>query len=153
MFLLKEIYVSNLGEGTTVKSGIVVEKRFHDFEAINNFWGNSKIIFGESVNVSTFTTIASPNRFLLPYASTIIPGATKPLGFKDITFVVNEHEANEVEGYAVFVDNSYSDIQTTGEIVYIRENKQAIVILREGNTLQFDERVVEVVNNKLMLNI
>ena len=153
MFFLKEIYVSDLGDGTTVKSGIVVEKRLNDFEAINNFWGKSKIVFGENVDLSKFATIANHNRALLPYASKIVIEETTSFGFKNIHFIVNEHESNDVDGYVIFVDNSYTDIQTTGEIIYMRDEKQAIVILREGNTLQFDGRIVEVINNKLMLNI
>jgi len=160
LFLLKDIYVSDYGKGTTAITGMLVHKSEKDseFELSNNSWGKSKVVFGENVDVSKFTTKNNPNRFMLTFVSELVSDKDTQNKEKEISFIVNEQECNteKVEGYVVFIDHSHSEIQTTGEIVYMQNYKEisvAIVILREGNTLEFDGRLVEVVNNKLVLNI
>ena len=151
MFLIKKIKLINLGKDVHVEDGIRVSKIENELVAGDIYWGGSRVFAPDSKLVKT----KNENEFLLPYVTAYPLASDIGDGFKEITFILNEYKdfVPPIMGYLIFIERSNGEIKTDGEVLFRRFFTEIVAILKEGNYIEFEDRRVEVINNKLMLTI
>ncbi len=72
----------------------------------------------------------------------------------ELNFYCDNIKEDKIDGYIIFIKSMPSSIiQTDGEYLFKKSNSEAICVLREGNSLTAMNKKLEVINNKLVLNI
>lgn len=158
MYLLKTLGFAELGKYVKVKNGIELIKMDNKkYEVLDPFWGKASVIMLHRSDESKFERTDEEKHYLLTYISSIFgdsdnTGINIGDGFRDFKFFVAEYTPEYIDGYIIFI-HLMDRIETDGQKIFGRYPNEIVVILKEGNYLEFSDRRVEVINSKLMLVI
>lgn len=157
MYLLKTLGFAELGKYVKVKNGIELIKMDNKkYEVLDPFWGKSSVMISPKADESKLEKTDEENHYLLTYTSYIFGKNNEGIaigdGFKDFTFFIHDYTPEDIEGYIIFI-HLMDRIETDGQKIFGRYPNEIVVILKEGNYLEFSDRRVEVRNSKLMLVI
>ena len=149
MYLIKQVGTTQKGS-VTIESGIsaaITQPR--KLTMIGNFWGEDDVRLGDYCDMEK---LAGEEHCLnVSYTSTY-KAVDIGDGFKRLEFWISSYEPNNVEGYILFM-NYERDIETNGEKLFGRWQTEIIVVLREGQYIEFSGKRLEVVNGGLFLRI
>lgn len=152
MYLIKNIYLDKNTNCVVVQDGIRIAKIRNAFgtrlEVLNSFWGQSKIDFHESFDISK---LKKESGYLLSYADKFRVNKL-PSDYVTCTFELERSKSEVIEGYIIFVYNQ-EKIQTDGTIKYGKYPNNLVVVLKEGNFIKISGKEILVVNNKLVLSL
>lgn len=142
MYLLKNLKFTPLEGRLIVEDGIKVVRYPNEsnVEVRNAYWGKSKL---------TGIIVVSS---LLSYVNSYCVNNMGD-GYRSIDFHVSDHCPENIEGYILFIEKSFDEIKTDGEILFRRYPNEIVVILREGQFVEFSEKKATVVDNKLLLTV
>ena len=73
-------------------------------------------------------------------------------GFKKIWFNLSSYARKGMEGYIIFLKHE-EDIKTNGEKIYGRYPTEIIVLLKEGQYLDFSGKHLKIIDGLLMVEI
>lgn len=157
MYLIKSIAVDNMAETLKVNDGIKIAKIGNDILTVKQFWGSTNVTINELADESKIVKKDKDIFYTLSYVTNFENNNNFVEdigdGFKKLNLLVSSYQPDNVEGYIIFIEKSLNEIQTNGETVFKRYPTEIVAILREGQSLKVDGKLIEVVNNKLMLNI
>ena len=143
MYSLKTIYFDHQTNDVKVQNGIQIGL-LGNSKAIarDAFWGKSDIHFGDYADFNQIPTI---NEFykLLSYISEYEVENIDD-GFKKFSFSVSTYQPEKNYGYIVFIQNSLKEIRTTGKKPFGRFPTEIVVVLKDGDFLEFEYRRFEV---------
>ena len=148
MYLLKNITFSEFQKGIIVENGIRVSQIGDKIISRNDFWGITDINPGDFADYSKFEKLED-NLFLIPYVNTYSCTNIGD-GYKKLSFNISTYQPNKIEGYIVFIEHTLKDIETNGKKIGGRYPHEIVVVLTEGNYIEFDGKRVEVINNRLV---
>ena len=160
MHLLKTISLCDMGRSVRVVDGVRAVKMKDHYRISDPFWGDADITIDKYADVATFSKTDNENEILIPYVTSFAYSPKTDYyvkdigdGFKKIWFHVNGYIPDKIEGYIIFIKKSIGEIKTSGNIIYQRYHTEMVVLLEEGNYLNFEGKKIEVINNKLVLVI
>lgn len=153
MYIIKQIQVNNFKE--TVKSYNGVD--YYLFNGVDTVVDFQSELFGVDLkfNLSIYSDVKkteTKNKYLVTYASSYNVNQLKD-GFKEL--VLNVEKKNEkIDGYIISIDYLY-DVKTNAEIIGSNDGNRFILVLREGNYIQFDlaneKKTIKMIDGKLLL--
>lgn len=153
MYLIKNIYFDNQIQNVVVENGIRVGVLQYVTKLIvaDPFWGETDIWLG-SKSEFAYWSESKGKYTLLPYVDEY---EVKPLkdGFKEFSFNVSEFQQDNLEGYIIFIKSSNGDIISNGEKLFQRYSTEIVVVLRDGQYVEFDGKRIQVTNKQLVMLI
>lgn len=152
MYLIRQLSTHN--GHLDITSGLEIvclsansSKRFHIF---NSFWGTAQISIGKLADISHFEKIGY-NFYLLPYANNFAVSGANDF-FKNISIHADRYEPENIEGYLLFIRNEQK-ISTNGKKLYFGYPNKIIVLLKDGEFLEFSGKRVKVEQNILSIEV
>lgn len=151
MYLIKRLSIDPTNGSFVVNTGIKAkitkysEGRPSRFVIPEAFWGGTDIKLS---SIGRYVETQEKGTVVIEYATSY-----KMELFRDVRYILNliigNRNTKNIEGYIIFVDNG-SNFKTNGETLYGGYRKEIIVVLKEGQYLDFSRQRVEVVKGKLM---
>ena len=152
MYLLKTMRFNQQTKNVEVEDGIRVYliEGFKYIISTDSFWGKINIHLGTYADYSKFPTYKEKEQ-LLSYVSEY---EVKECGdnYKEFYFNVSTYQPEMKDGYIIFIKFA-NDIKTNGKKIFGRYTTEIVVVLKDGEYLEFDGRRVEVIDNQLVLLI
>lgn len=153
MYLLKNVYIDHESERIIVEEGIEVCRLGDSKElvVVDQYWGATDFHIGDYFDFNDLVPTDEKNHYMLPYISDY---AVKNMGdgFKFFLFNVTSYKEDKVKGYIIFIKYAL-DIKTSGNKLYGRYPCEMIVLLKDGDYIEFENEKLEVINNKLILYV
>ena len=150
MYLLKNLSLNHTTQSVVVNPGVQFVRITQSHIFLNEFWGSTDLQVGEFADFTRLPSIAE-NKFFLSYANEF--SVTKqPDGYINLFFNLSTYQPDNIEGYILFI-GSESDIRTDGEKLFGRYPTEIVVLLKEGQFLEFSKQKVEVLGGKLKLTL
>lgn len=139
-----------------MKKCIIVEKGIK-FGIVDNktvpapgFWGETEIRLGHFANMSKLEKFdSSAKMYMLTYANEYMV-ENKDDNLKKLIFNVSTYQSDEIEGCIIFTKN-YRNVKTDGKILFRKYQNEVVVVLRDGQQLEYDGGKIEYFNGKLVL--
>lgn len=151
MYLIKNIYLNRQTGEVKVENGIRVAKLDgHNINVVNPYWGEAETNVGCFSDLSKLTAI-DEKYLLLSYVNEYIVTDMED-GFKKIWFNLSSYKRKGIEGYIIFLRHE-DDIKTNGEKIFGRYPTEMIVVLREGQYLDFSGKHVKMIDGLLMVGV
>ena len=150
MYIIKTILYDVLCQKIDVKNGLSLsynENREDKIKADLAVWNKTNIAFEGTMNYKDLEGQARCEKRLLAVSDYKYENG-------EFYFTVNrETETEEKEGYFLLIKHANCEIQTSGKIVFTKYTTDSVVLLKNGDFLNIDETRIEVVNNRLMMEI
>lgn len=147
MYIIKNICLDHKTECLEIEKGIPVGITPPKAVSMYGWWGKTEIHLGDNVDYTKF-----PSAFgalnLLSYTNKYEVEDLND-GLKKFKFDVNEYEENNIEGYIIFVRFAHDDLKTNGEKLFGRVSTEIVVLLKEGDFLEYDNERIEVIGGQL----
>lgn len=153
MFLIKKLSIHGFTDSVQVVNSLTAVRHDNEIYLMDAYWGNSKVSIGEYIDSSKFPKI-DENKFLLSFVNSYSTSNYND-GFVTLELTADYYEPDNCEGYMIFIPRSFdlNGIKTDGERLFRRYPQEIIAVLREGNYLVFDNKRIEVINGKLLLEL
>lgn len=154
MYLLKTLSTRN--DTVVAQNGIKIVNMWCSrptalkFKVFNTFWGDTDIQVKYTTGIAKFTKIAQ-NLYLLSYANHFEQTDLKD-GFKQLDFFVGDYQPENVEGYILFIENE-KNIETNGEVIFNKHPHEIVVLLKDGQYLDFSGKRAVVQKDTLLLQV
>lgn len=153
MYLLKELGYEPLLSKFRATNGLQIFMRTDGISAWPGSWGETEINLGIFADVSKFEQIHKDDKFdyYMTYANEVSMEEDAVNRSRKLKLNVSTYQTDNIEGYIVFIRRQ-NDIKTNGEKLYSNFDC-AIVILKEGQYIEFEGKRAEVINQKLYLQV
>lgn len=153
MYLLKELSYEPLLSKFRATNGLQVLMRENSVTAWPGMWGETEINLGIFADISKFEQLQKNNNrdYFMTYANEVAMEEDSVNKRKKLILNVSTYQPDKIEGYIVFIRRQ-NDIKTNGEKLY-SNLACAIVILKEGQYVEFEGKRAEVINQKLYLQV
>lgn len=151
MYLVKEVFTDQQGN-VTITNGIAATQTVKgNLELVGSFWGKEEIRIGEECDLEKMKGMIEHHLNVF-YVNEYKTELLYKEHFKKIKFLINEYEPENIEGYIVFVSHE-EKIKTTGEILFQESPTEIVVVLKEGNYLEFVDKRIVVINDSFFLQV
>ena len=154
MYLIKKLSTQN--GALVAENGIRIIKMWDsdsnksNFSIFNGFWGSTDIYISKLTDISKFQKVCH-SLYLLSYATKLISKNTDN-NSKNFKFFVDDYQPNNIEGYILFIENE-KNISTDGQIIFSNSPNQIVVILKNGQYLDFSGKKATVQKDILVLHV
>lgn len=150
MYLIKNLYFEPLTHNVNVEDGIQIGIIGTSKTCTgNDFWGKTEVLFGNYADFTKIPVSHGPYH-LLSYVSEYEVENIDD-GFKKLSFHVSTYQPEKKEGYIVFIRQSPKEIKTNGQKIFGRYPTEIVVVLKDGNYLEFGDKRIEVIEGRLAL--
>ncbi len=146
MYKIKEIIIDNFNNTIEIINGLKTYQIKDKYITVNDFWGDTKLIFGEFVDYALFEELKDMR--LISYVNEYIISELVD-GYKSFCFNISSPQ-EQIDGYIVIVKYA-TDIKTDGEILFKRYPTEIVVMLKDENYLELSNKKIKVINNELCL--
>lgn len=147
MYLIRQLTTRN-NQVEVAKGLEMVDIGQKNFKFFDEWWGTSFVNLGMFADLSKFEKLGK-NIYLLSYVSEY--AVTELCGnFKNFFFSVNKYDPDNIEGFILFIRNS-QNIKTNGQKLFGRYPYEMVVLLKEGQFVEFSGQKVEMIKGKLSL--
>ena len=149
MYVIKKVLYDAQCQKIDVKNGLSLcyDKGNNEIKAVTGVWNKTNILFESSMRYGDLEDRPRGEKRLSAVSDYKYENG-------EFYFTVNrETETEEKEGYFLLIKHSNCKIQTSGKIVFTKYTTDSVVLLKNGDFLNIDETRIEVVNNRLMMEI
>ena len=145
MYLVKRVYTNEYGD-VTIQNGVTaVQVEDKKLQLIK--WDKADVRIGELCNLEQLKESAKPYlrvSYINEYERDFFVNGGN---FK---LLVNQYESQNIEGYIIFIEHE-ENIKTNGNIIVRRYPTEIVVVLTEGDYLEFADKKLEMLNYTLWL--
>lgn len=146
MYLIRQLTTRN-NQVEVVKGLEMVDIGQKNFKFFDEWWGTSFVNLGMFADLSKFEKLGK-NIYLLSYVSEY--SLTELCdNYKNLFFSVNKYDPDNIEGFILFIRNEQY-INTSGQKLF-SSTHDMVIILKEGQFVEFSGQKVEMVKGKLSL--
>ena len=154
MYIIKQLSIDSESGAFLASTGLKAKVTKYSygrprfFMVPDSFWGGTNIsLLPNGKYIETFPE----NHIIIDYVNSYKVTSLKTAK-RILNMSVGEKDYDNIEGYMIFIKNG-SQFETNGEVVHGGFVRQAIIVLKEGQYLNFSRQKIKVVDGKLMHQI